>query len=168
MIEEYFIQLSKTLDNCKANVVHQKFASSPGAKVHISIYELFYVYKNHQIELVYELGNHDLAKVEVNLSSDRIPSFQITNNSHFSRLFFSKRNMLKVECKNPQFKKFLEEILITTGLEQIARDNLFEPRIVTEIIKNEHKIALGFYLGFEDKIGVVIPLLEFYKHLIDY
>lgn len=167
MIENYFIQLEGTLENCKTNVVHEKFAAG-GSRVPVSLYELLHEYKGHTIELVYELGNHNLARVEVNLGAVRLPFFLITNKSHFSRLFSSKGNILKVECKHPQFKKYLEEILISTGLEQIARDNLFEPRIETKTEKNEVKIIAGFYLGFEDKIGTILPLLDFYKQIIDY
>lgn len=110
MIENYFKELSKRLENCKVNIVHEKFSSNPGAKLHLSYYELFYTYKDHQIELVYELGGHNLASVEVNLKSTNIPSFSTSNKSHFSRLFFSKGNILKADCKNTQFKMFIEEI----------------------------------------------------------
>lgn len=168
MIENYFMELANTLENAKVNVVHEKFASDRGSRLTVSLYELFCEYKGHKIELVYELGSHNLAKVEVGLSASRVPLFLITNKSHFSRLFSFKGNILKVECRDPQFKKYLEEILHATGLEQIARDNLFEPRIEVKTEAHGVKIITGFYLGFEDKAGAVLPLLDFYKRIIDY
>lgn len=134
----------------------------------ISIYSLVVDYKGSAICVENELGNHNIGKVELLLEGKRLPEFRITNTNHFVNIFLRRKIILKVECKNNLFKKFLEQKLTETGLEKLAKDNLFEPEIFNLFERNKMKIVTKYHLQFEDKTGVIKPLISFYKSLIDY
>ncbi len=126
-------------------------------------------YKNHTIFLEYELGKYNMGYVKMELERDHIMiPFQFKKVSHLRRLFNSKMNSLQVVCKNKIFKKEIERLLIESHLEQIARDTLFEPQIEIQQKKGGYEMITKFYLGFDDKEHSIIPMIDFYKGIIDY
>lgn len=145
----------------------RKYSTSRGA-IPVSIYELTIPYKNHSIFIRNELGNGNLGKIQTELKDFSIPFFEITNRSHFWRLFNRKSNILSIKCERFLFKTTLQQLLLDTELEKIARENLFEPKIYA--VNETHLVNLTceYHLEFEDKEGVLRPLIKFYKALIDY
>ena len=97
-----------------------------------------------------------------------LPIFTITNINHLVNLFLRKKQILKVDCSNESFKHYLQNLLIETNLEKIAKDNLFEPKISSKIEGENLVIETIYHLEFEEKIEALKALIEFYKKLISY
>ncbi|MDH1883781.1 MULTISPECIES: hypothetical protein [Empedobacter] len=139
-----------------------------GAKLHLSYYYIDIPYKNCLIYVEQELGNHNLGKIRVTLDKISLPIFTITNINHLVNLFLRKKQILKVDCSNESFKHYLQNLLIETNLEKIAKDNLFEPKISSKIEGENLVIETIYHLEFEEKIEALKALIEFYKKLISY
>lgn len=147
---------------------NRKYAGGRGSNVHVSVYELKINYKNHLIFVRNELGNSNLGKIHCELKEFSIPIFEITNRSHFWRLFNRKSNILKIACENQVFSSQLQQILLDTKLEKIGQDNLFEPKIYNADDNGIMNLFCDYHLEFEDKEGALRALINFYKSLIDY
>lgn len=141
-----------------------------GSKVFVTYYLLKLDYKGNTITMNYELGNHNMAKIEMEIkNTEAIPQFLVTNRSQYYRLLYRKANILKVECNDVVFKKFIEELFCSTNLELIARDNLFEPKIRCSLADNGIKtLVTDFNIAFSDKKGALLALIDFYKSIVDY
>ena len=166
-MKEVFAAVAKH-ENGQYEVIDSKFDGSGGSKMFVSYYHLDIDYKDHRIHISYEMGNHNMAKIEMQLlPGEIIPEFSITNRSHYYRLFYRKANILKVKSTNITFKKYLEDLLLSTNLEMLARENLFEPQI--GIVRKETTKVLNaeFHLVFGDKEGVLHALISFYKGIVD-
>ncbi|AXG72818.1 hypothetical protein DVK85_00645 [Flavobacterium arcticum] len=167
-MNEVFAEIAKQ-ENGEFEVIDTKYSGGRGTRVFVSYYSLVINYKGYCINVSYELGNHNLAKIEMQLQlGETIPEFLITNRSHYYRLFYRKANILKVESPNNAFKKNLESLLISTNLELLARENLFEPKIITSLNEDNIKVLVTeFHLVFENKKGVLYALITFYKGIVD-
>jgi hypothetical protein len=122
-------------------------------------------YKNNIICVHYEVGDIKLGRIESAFSEiNKLPQFDITTRSHFKRLIFRNKNILKVNSKKEKFKKRLEKLLSETELELIARKTLFLP----ETKSINYNIKTEFSLSFDDNLEVLMPLISFYKSLIDW
>ena len=124
-------------------------------------------YKNHQIHIDNEYGISNSALVEMEIENGFIPAFTIDSRSHFQNLFSFKKKRFIVKCDNLQYKKILEGALITSGMDQISKDNLFEPTIKVENKNGVQFINTAHHLQFNDKIGGVKALIDFYKIIVD-
>ncbi|MFD2909614.1 hypothetical protein ACFSX9_12825 [Flavobacterium ardleyense] len=138
------------------------------SRLTISTYLLEVSYKGNYIRIKNEFGNHNLGTVELIIKNRTLPEFEIKSGNHFFNLFLPKRKMINVYCKNYAFKKFLEKKLIDSKLEQIAQNNLFEPKITNNTFEFNSTIQTLYHLEFEDKIGALKALINFHKELIDY
>ncbi len=77
----------------------KKYVGQRGSAVFVSYYHLNIPYKENRIIINYELGNYNIAKIEMELQPGiTIPEISITNRSHYYRLFYRKSNILKVEA----------------------------------------------------------------------
>jgi hypothetical protein len=155
-------------ENGKFKVIDEKHGGPGGSKFFVSHYYLEIEYKGHHILVRFELGNHNMAKIEMQLlPGDTIPDFSITSRSQYYRLFYRKANILKVESVNNAYKVYLEDLLVSTNLEMLARKNLFEPTITLRRESTSKVLLTEFYLGFGDKENVLYGLIVFYKNIID-
>lgn len=151
-------------------VIDAKYDGPGGSKFFVSYYYLDIHYKDHHIHISFELGNHNMAKIEMELHpGDTIPEFSITNRSHYYRLFNRKANILKVESVNNSFKRYLENLLLSTNLEMLGRENLFEPKIGVSRREGTTKtLTTEFHLVFANKKDVLYALIAFYKGVVDH
>ena len=164
LFEKLAEELENTTFKCEDYIVEGAgFSNLP-----ISVYSLEVIYNQNKIIIENELGNHNFGKVEMVLKDKNLPEFEITNVNHFVNLFLRKKNMFNVKSSNLTFKKYLEEKLIDSNLEQIAKDNLFEPKITNKKLKFDSHITTIYHLEFPDKIGAIKVIVKFYKYLIDY
>lgn len=168
-MNEVFAEIAKQ-ENGEFKVIDAKYEGWRGTVVPVSYYSLVMNYKDYCINVSYELGNHNLAKIEMELKQGEIiPDFLITNRSHYYRLFHRKANILKADSVNNAFKKFVEDLLFSSGLEILARENLFEPKVYILRNKNHVKVlTVEFHLVFEDKKGALTSLIAFCKGIVDY
>lgn len=151
-------------------ITDTKFAGEGGSVVFVSYYHLDITYKDYRIIINLELGNHNIAKIEMELKPGVvIPELSITNRSHYYRLFYRRANILKVESTNITFKKFIENLLLSTNLEMLARENLFEPKIVISQKEDRTKVVTAdFHLAFSNKKDVLYAFVAFYKGIVDW
>lgn len=168
-MKEIFAAIAKQ-ENGYYEVIDSKYDGSGGSKVFVSYYNLEIDYKAHHIHIKYEMGNHNIAKIAMELlPGEMLPEFTITNRSHYYRLFHRKANILKVETGNITFKKYIEDLLISTNLEMLARGNLFEPVIgISRQEKTTKILTTEFHLVFENKKDVLYALIAFYKSIVDW
>jgi len=61
----------------------------------------------------------------------------------------------------------LEEALFESGMEEIAKENLFEPSIKIERIEGAQFVNTEYHLQLKDKIGAVKALIYFYKEIVN-
>ena len=134
----------------------------------MTIYSMETNYKGNSIRTKNEFGNHNLGNIDLILNDKKLPEFEVTSTNHFVNLFLRKKEMLTVESRNITFKKFVEKKLRESNLQQIAKENSFEPRITNKHIHFDSHINTLYHLQFSDKIGAIKAIINFYKHLIEY
>ncbi|WP_242134842.1 hypothetical protein [Aestuariivivens marinum] len=125
-------------------------------------------YKEQMISVEYKVGDAQLGLFSCYFKNGiTISDFKIDYRSHFLRLIFKNKKILRVRSEDKNLKRFLENRLIENDLETIARESLFTPEI--EGVKNGNYLISAFYtLSFEDKEKVLEPMVELYKDIIDW
>jgi len=152
---------------------YSPFVMSPFTRkvdgVQIKSINLEIPYRNNLIQVVYKLADNHFAILTCNLKvNNKLPAFQVTNRSHYARIFNKKKNILKVACKDSDFTKFIVRKFDSLGIEEIARNFQFEPSIVGDKIAGNYEIKTTFHLAFQEKKNILRPLIKFYKSLIDF
>lgn len=139
-----------------------------GSKVFASLYELKISYKDHFIFVRNELGQSNMGKIVAVLKHANFPDFEITTRNHFTKLFSGDKSTFRIKCDNDSLANYIRQRIGMCNLEQIAKDNLFEPKIYTSLHENKTEIITDYHLEFEDKTGALTALVSFYKSLVDY
>lgn len=131
-------------------------------------HKLIIPYKESEIIAIYEFGNRSTATITTKSSFRNIPiSFNISKRNHFFKLFNKNTKSLKVSSQNKNTQIKIEDALFNSGLEKIASDTVFEPMIKLSQNKDEIEVFTIFYLGFQNKENSILPIINFYKDLID-
>ncbi|RYM34242.1 hypothetical protein ERX46_09820 [Brumimicrobium glaciale] len=138
-----------------------------GVFITVSKFTVTVPYKNHHIVVFNEYGTSNVATVKMKIKKGFIPEFEITARNHWKNLFSRRKNYFDIACSNSQFKNYLQEELIKSGMEQIAKENLFEPTIKVERIVGAQCINTEYHLQLNDKIGAVKALIDFYTEIVD-
>ena len=126
-------------------------------------------YDNQIIEIEYSFSKTHVGVLFSQLKDGfSIPQFQISNRSHYKRLFNKKLNILKINCEDPKFRKYLTSKLDELQIEHIAREVKFESQITGRINNDQYEIKTSFHLAFSEKKTVLRPMINLYKCLIDY
>ena len=139
-----------------------------GTRIFVYHYFLKIAYKNHIINITNELGNHNMGKIEMAIiPTENISEFIITSRSIYVRLFNKKLNILKVECKDSTFNKYLQDLLFSTNLENLARENRFQPQISCSLNQSKDMLlTTDYHLEFNSKKDVLLSLIKFYKAIV--
>ncbi|MBS7333462.1 hypothetical protein [Faecalibacter bovis] len=166
MINEKLKDLAKKFE---AELSHQdiKVSGIVGRYVRISIYRLKIPYKGYEIQVKFELGNHNICEIKTALNQKYIPDFEITSRNHFINLFLGKKNMLIVKSDDTNYEEFLLQSTLNSGLESIAKENSFEPNIYAIKERNIQHLNAEYSLQLKDKIGSLEATIKFYKLIID-
>lgn len=140
-----------------------------GAEVTITIskFIISIPFKNHLIQLENEYGTSNSATVLMKIQKGFVPEFEIRSRSHLSNLFALKKRSFTVDSENAQIKSQLEKALVISGMEEVAKKNLFEPTIRAERINGAQFIKTDYHLQLKDKIGAAKALIDFYKKIVD-
>jgi len=165
-MKQEYQSLAASIENTTFAYQDYKVKDDCGTILPISHYYLTTTYKDLIITIENELGNHSLGKVQLDIKGYQLPDFKITTRNHFINLFSRKKEMLKIECRNPSFRHFLYSIVNSSGLEKTAKKHSFQPTI--SLSKNRLCIQTIYHLQFEDKTAAVKALIDFHKKLIDY
>lgn len=167
MIKSKFREISTSLGG--EYLFSEKISKSLTTTSHSTDYhKLIIPYNDSEIVVRYEFGNLNIASVNVTTAFRNSPiSFSISKRNHLITLFNKKAKSLKVTSDNLNTKLRIEDILLSSGLEKIATDTTFEPEI--KLAENDKKIEVStiFYLGFVEKENSILPIINFYKGIID-
>ena len=167
MFEKIFNDLSK-----KSNAVYTnesyKVDGDLGSKLPITIHYLDYPYQDTIIYLRYELGDYNLAEINIALDQYQGPDFEIRARDQMTRLLSFNKKVWTIKCKNPKLERYLEISLNDTGLTKIARESTFEPEIKGEYKGSIYTLYTCYSLAFQNKEQSIEPIIKFYKMLIDY
>lgn len=167
MIEQYKA-LIESYDN--AQIEHQESkvkVMGAGVSITVGKFKLSVPYKRHFIVIDNEYGTNNSATVKMKVEKGFTPEFKITARNHLKNLFARKKRFFEIESSNVQFKNYLEEALFESGMDEIAKENLFEPTIQVERIAGSQFINAEYHLQLKDKIGAVKALIDFYKLIVD-
>jgi hypothetical protein len=143
-----------------------KVAGHIGSFIAISKYRIELEHKNYLIEIDNELGNHNLGSVRMDLHGQHIPSFKISTRNHFLNLLTRKKEMLKISTNDYVFKSKIEQAIQESKLEEIAQKNSFEPEISLKSMNGQPYLETIYSLQFEDKIGGLQAIVDFYKLMV--
>ena len=167
-MEKFYKDLSLEFKDSTFDFKDVKYMGNGGSYMIVSTYYIYVPYKNYMIETISELGNSNMGKISVCVNHNVIPNFKIDTIDHFTNLFLRRKNLLKVKCTTDSFKKILLEAAEFSNLNDVIRKNSLEPKIYNERNENLHYIKTDYSLQFEDKIGGLRALINFYKRIIDH
>lgn len=166
MLEENIKSLCLEFD-ADLKIEEKKVSGRLGSFIPISTYFINKEYRGYSIEIKMELGNHNLCEMNLRMNQNYIPDFEITSIDHFMNLFLRKKNILSIKTKDRNYKEFLLQATIQSNLENIAKQNSFEPKIFSIKEKNIQFVKAVYSLQLDDKVGALRAMLEFYKLIID-
>ena len=92
--------------------------------------------------------------------------FSIQSNSPWQQLLLRKKP-LEIECENPSVIEKIEESQEFVTLSQMAKKVKFEPEFNGNNRAHGFEIHCSFHLKFDEQGEVIIPIVNFYKRLID-
>ena len=174
-MEELFKKISKD-NNCEYKAVYEPMytafvMSEFTRKVigkQIKTLSVNILYRKHLIKVEYNvsIGQSGLIKVDFE-DGEHLPEFEIKNRSHYLRLLNKNLDILKVDSKDSHFNDKLIKKLHEVGLEELARNNQFEPIIKAHKIDNKIQAHSTYHLAFEEKKEALEPMIALYKWLID-
>ncbi len=125
-------------------------------------------YRNQIIQVLNKTGDTNLGEIKCNLSKGtELAEFKVTNRNRLLRLVNRKINLLKINCAEKKVEGYIQDKLLDSKLEEIARSSQFEP-IIIGIQKDSFEITTNYSLVFSRKNDVIRPLIKFYKSLIDF
>ena len=167
MIKEYEI-LSQVYEGAELEHTESKVRVM-GTELFITIgkFVLTIPYKKHLIRIENEYGSSNPGRLEMKIEKGFVPEFEITSQSHLKNIFLIKKRRFVINCSDLPYKLLIEESLINSGMEAIARENLFEPYIRTEKKENSQYIITEYHLQLKDKIGGLKAMIQFYKNIVD-
>lgn len=93
--------------------------------------------------------------------------FQIERRNHFDLLFRRKKNPWKIKCTDDLLLHKLQTILRTSGIDDLADQEAFEPTITGEVIDGSYSIHAIYSIAFNRKEESIMPMINFFKQLID-
>lgn len=168
MIESRFQEISQELNG---NYQHEtkKYNGGMGARLPVTLHRLDIDYNGSSIDVKYEFGNLNLGKFLCTIKSGkRIPDFKIETRSNLGRLFTKGRSPWKIKCSDGLLAEKIKLFLKETDLEKIVQETSFEPSIIGETDQTGFNVKMQFYLGFENKEESILPIINFYKKMIDH
>ena len=145
-----------------------KVAGEAGSFVHISKYKLQMVYKNFIISIIYDFGNSDTAKFQMqSISKDNSPEFKIDTIEHFTKLvLFQKRNW-KVTASDHKLKQNIDILMRRFKLNNLIENTAFEIKTVGKQNKHNYTIDTVFSLKYEQHTESAESIINFHKSIID-
>jgi len=170
MIESKFREVSKQV-NGKYQIKDSKYSVgiTSGSVMPVTIHLLRVEYKMNIIDVSYEFGNANVAQILLSTPlNSRLKDVTLNTKSHLGRLFSRNKHPWHIKCKDQTLKDVIERSLDHTGLKHIANNSAFEPEIIGKIDGGRYLLETRFYLGFDNKEESLLPLINFYKFIVDF
>ncbi len=168
MIESKFQEIATEVNGIY-KINDAKYNGGRSGVIPVTEHLLRVEYKSNIIDVKYEFGNTNVAQVVSTFQCKRILTpFQLSTKSHFGRLFSKNKSPWKVKCHDKEVKYLFERLLNSAGLKQMAEERAFEPELIGTLAGQKYTLKTKFYLGFDDKEESLLPMINFYKMVIDY
>jgi hypothetical protein len=160
-----FERLSKKL-NAYHSFSSNYCSGSIGSKITVDKHELIIPFKGKNILLTYEFGNHNVGQIVYQpRENSGIPVFSIGKRKMLSQLFIKNKHVLIVKSDDNDFKAFLTHQMLTLGIENIAKNSLFEPEI---LYTHKYTLKANYSLSFDKKVDVIEPMVSLFKNIIEW
>lgn len=168
MIESTFREVSKKV-NGQYQIKDSKYSVGTGSVIPVTIHLLRVEYKMNVIDVSYEFGNSNVAQILLSIPlNSRLKDVKLSTKSHLGRLFSRNKHPWRITCKDQKLKEVLERSLDHAGLKHIADNSAFEPELVGKTDGGCYLLETRFYLGFDNKEESLLPVINFYKSIIDF
>lgn len=169
MIEAKFIEVSEKVDGIYKREDASYKLDLQGSTMPVTKHFLRVDYKSNIIDIQYEFGNTNVAQVVSSIRSKRaLHPLKLTTKSHLGRLFSRSKHPWTIKCKDSNTKTIIENTLEQSGLKELAEERAFEPDVEILPEGQFYKVKTHFYLGFDNKEDSLLPVVNFYKKLIDF
>lgn len=145
----------------------EKIIEGFGRTTPISYHHLTVPFNDNSIQIKYEFGNYNFGIVKcsiVNMNKKFV--FDIRKTSNLKQFFSKDKSSLKVVTPNKEFKESIMQVLVSTGLEKLAKDSTFHPKVTFNTKGSITEIKTIYYLGFKNKEKSILAIIEFYKGVI--
>lgn len=129
-------------------------------------FRLQFQYKQHHFTIVNTTGTQFVAHMLCKLDKSIRPvDFELSAISHFKNLFLRRKQRLKVSSQNKNLLYFLEQNAALQALRSFGKKESFSPHMVCS--SQAYTIETKYHLEFDDWTGVLEPLIQLHKDLID-
>lgn len=122
-----------------------------------------------EIQFYIEFGGTAIANVVTSVNNfNKFRIFEFDKKHAFWLLFSKNKRSLRVVSKSESVKISIEKLLDETGLEEIARNTIFEPLIYFKQGEESASIEMAFSMAFVDKEKSIGPIILFLRRLTSY
>ena len=167
-LEQHFEQIAEEY-NGEYRLTEEKVMGRGGSTIPLDKHYISVTPRKNKISLYIEVCEIIFATVTTKIeNAHKSKSFKFKKRSPFIILFNKNKKSLIVQTEKEGVRNSIEKFLIETGLEQIAKDTLFEPIIVFKESGQNLDVELMFSMVFKDKEKVIKPVIEFLSKLEDY
>ena len=163
-------ELKRICKNCNGVFEHEdyKVGGEIGSFVHISKYRLKILYKNFNMNILYDFGNSDTAEFKIDKSNNqKIPEFEIKTIDHLSKLILFKKRNWDIKSADNLFKENIEYLIMKLNLNELIENTTFELNTFGKQKNEKYSIRTVFSLKYEKNTESTESIINFHKGLID-
>jgi hypothetical protein len=140
-----------------------------GVREEQETYDLKIKYNGCTIKIACGLGRQSAAIITCVISQNNtINNFEITTRNHLAILFSSNKNRFTLETEDSILQKFIENNTAYQELHAVSKRTKFLPTITGTNNEESYKLLTEYDLFFDQRNETFMPLIQFYKDLIDY
>ena len=165
MIHLHFQRIAEELE---ADYLYEEFARGNvgiyGGKHYLNV-----PYKGQLIQIMFDLCEFDVAEASTVLFPETETfEFEIEPRGQLARLLFKRKCGWTIKCIDEEMRIGIENQIISSKLDQLIDQTRFEPFITGKFEKFGYKIHTKYSLAFNNKEESVLPMINFYKGMIDF
>ncbi len=169
MIEAKFREVSNIVDGLYKRMDSYYEIERNAPPLPVTKHFLRVEYKSTIIDVQFELGNTNVAQFVCLMHSKReLHPLTLTTKSHLIRLFSINKYPWVIKCDDKSTKALVENSLEQFGLNALGKKYAFEPDIDIQKSGQKYIVKTKYYLGFDNKEDSLLPMVLFYKGLIDF
>lgn len=149
-------------------LVTKKYPGFNGSFIFVDFYTYTFPYKTYSVEMKFDLGNANVMEVQCRMQCRRMPAnFRIERRSHFQMLFSRTHSGWKIDSADDLLRYTLQNTLDFSGIDQLAKEEAFEPLITGESKDESYMLYMEYSLAFHRKEESLIPVIRFFTTCID-
>lgn len=169
-MKQFFEQLVAS-ENGRFSVKENKYMGGiePGSYTFSDTYTAVFEHRGIIIELINELGHQNLGKIRCSLPKQAEKKvFSMETKGQFYQLMHRRELPILINTEFPPLYNRIEVSNPFHHLCERAKADRFEPEIKGFNKNDEYIIECVYHLAFNNKELVLIPLIQFFKTLIDF